>query len=103
MIESKSKFIGELKTTELPLYKNSDFYIELKKRVEQHFYSIRIRNTKELTKFQLFNTVFILSGLIYTYYLSSYSLDQTILSRMFYAVLSGLFFHFSMVHIWHDL
>eukprot|EP01080_Neovahlkampfia_damariscottae_P003060 gene3060-5230_t len=103
LIETKSKFIGVLKTTELPIYKNSEFYIDLKQRIEKYFQSKRIRNTKELTKFQILNTFFILAGLTYTYYLSSYSLNQTILSRIFYAILSGLFFHFSMVHIWHDL
>jgi hypothetical protein len=97
-IHSNLKYIGELKTTELPVYKNSDFYLELKGRIEGYLKNKGIKNTKELSNFQVFNTFFVLFGLMFFYYMSSYSLNQNILNRVVYALLSGLFFHFSMVN-----
>jgi hypothetical protein len=97
-INSNLKYIGELKTTELPVYKNSDFYLELKGRIEGYLKTKGIKNTKELSNFQVFNTFFVLFGLMFFYYMSSYSLSQSLFSRTMYAMLSGLFFHFSMVY-----
>lgn len=98
--------------------KNGLFYSTLKQRVVDHFRSTQsagsatgavVRdkdiNFRSVELFTIANTVFILGGMAFSYYMSMYSslVQNYVLVQFLFAVLSGLFHHLSMVHLWHDL
>jgi acyl-lipid (8-3)-desaturase len=95
--------IGELITNRFPLYtEETNFYTDLKKKVEQYFKDKKIENPRNISKFVLFNTIFIFTLMPLFYYLSMYT-KLPFLYKFIFAVLGGTFHHLSMVHLFHDI
>jgi hypothetical protein len=83
------KLIGELTTTKFPLYsKPSGFYDTIRKRAEDYFEEKKI-NPRDINAFVFFNTIFIFTGVFYSYYMSMYA-NTTLLKKIFYAILAGV-------------
>jgi len=96
------KYIGDLESTKFPIFtKKTQFYPSLKKEVEKHIKETK-NNSRSVTPLVFLNTVFILGGMIISYYFSMYS-NFNLLTKIFFSILAGIFHHLSMVHIWHDV
>jgi fatty acid desaturase/predicted heme/steroid binding protein len=96
------KYIGDLISTKFPVYtKKTEFYPSLKREIEETFKKSKI-NPKSITPTVFLNTIFIIGGMIMSYYISMFSTHH-FLTRYLFAILAGLFHHLSMVHIWHDV
>lgn len=96
--------VGKLITTEFPLYTGeSRFYTVLRTRVEEYFKKKGAKTVRDLSLFNIFNTIFILGGILGFSYLSAFHPGISFPGRIVCAILVGIFHHLSMVHLWHDL
>jgi len=96
--------VGELVTTKFPRFiGKSDFYKTLKKKAEEYFAKKNITNVRSITPFVFFNTIFILSGLLFSIYMSMYSTTTSPFMCFLFAVAGGVFHNLLMVHLLHDV
>lgn len=102
---SKVPLVGDLISTEFPLYTGkSAFYDTLRDRVADHFKKAgKIKHLRALSPYVIVNTIVIFSGLALSYYFTMYASGLSFAMCALFAVLSGIFHHLSMVHLFHDL
>eukprot|EP01087_Luapelamoeba_hula_P018760 TRINITY_DN60_c0_g1_i1.p1 TRINITY_DN60_c0_g1~~TRINITY_DN60_c0_g1_i1.p1 ORF type:complete len:491 (+),score=74.48 TRINITY_DN60_c0_g1_i1:163-1635(+) len=96
--------VGKLVSTEFPLYAGeSKFYTSLRTKVEKYFRENGYKSVRTVTPLVLLNTLFIIGGMCLMYYLIGFVEGFSMLTRMLFAVMAGIFHHLSMVHLWHDM
>jgi len=83
------------------LQKKTEFYPTLKAEVEKELKESK-SNPRSITPLVFLNTIFIIGGMLLSYYISMYT-NYSFLVKYIFALAAGLFHHLSMVHIWHDV
>eukprot|EP00005_Dracoamoeba_jomungandri_P005487 CAMPEP_0174260396 /NCGR_PEP_ID=MMETSP0439-20130205/9681_1 /TAXON_ID=0 /ORGANISM="Stereomyxa ramosa, Strain Chinc5" /LENGTH=468 /DNA_ID=CAMNT_0015344631 /DNA_START=71 /DNA_END=1477 /DNA_ORIENTATION=+ len=98
---AKVPYVGELENNEFPLFEDSDFYDDLRGRVEKYFKDNKVDNPRNVNLFVVCNFIFIFGTMLTCYYYSMYS-SLSFFTCFLLSILAGFSRHLSMVHIFHD-